>query len=42
MFMNELQIWENEEPIRKPKKDPKWTVVGRRAQRDKFYTPPPP
>lgn len=42
MFMNELQIWENEEPIRKPKKSPKWMIVGRRREKDQFTYPDPP
>jgi hypothetical protein len=42
MFMNELQLWEAEEPIRKPKKTPKYMIVGGRTKKDAFFTPDPP
>ena len=42
MFMSELQLWEMDEPIRKPKKTPKYIVLGRRVKKDTFTYPDPP
>jgi hypothetical protein len=41
MFMDERNYWMAEEPIRKPKKTPKYTVVGRYVEED-FTWPDPP
>ena len=42
MFMGELQLWEIEEPIRKPQKAPKYLIVGGQVKKDRFTVPAPP
>lgn len=40
-FLNELQMWETEEPIRKPQKSSRYLVMGRRVPADRFTYPDP-
>jgi hypothetical protein len=42
MFMDELNMWEHEEPIRKPKKSPTWLIARQRVRKDQFDYPDPP
>jgi len=42
MFMGELQMWELDEPIRKPQKSPKYLIVGMQEKKDRFTYPDPP
>ena len=41
MFMRELQLWEFDEPIRKPQKAPKYLIVGVQEKKDRFTYPGP-